>query len=608
MTSNSFISAATSLRSYVNVIWCLTSIVALGIANYYNDVASSTPPQIFMLLLLNCLSAHAVFLFSLAVKVFLGGEDSFGSSMRSELRSRFIALAGHKVYIFVTLLLAWKKTSFTLAYMVVMMFLSQLAHASKLKVDKLLQETERTDSRRHAIRLVTGLISLICLSSLVLGVLFWMNSTANLETEQVQRLSNFLSSNGGLHYRLLLCVDNLTVFIKMVNSILVLVLDSNNGNRSSIESVSPADIAAASDADKDSMFVINSFFPSCIDIVSLFHLLHVESLVGFNLSLFDLYIWLSLRAVGERLVDRYNKYKIYYDMKHTLDEKLSVYVPKKRKISVPQDENEVQTSEGLRRRGKVEESGRSEVDIDEEKECSICMENISNGRVCPVCKNVFHRHCLREFFVRKGELAWTCPLCVAVLRPARGIAQVVNNAPLPPPRQQPRQENGGVERVQAQDANPEVRAPPQPLLFNAMRGVFESFLGAHRVDENSEIGRNLLEMFPNSQRQALFDYASQYGVNATIDAVTNGIIPLNEEAIASANASNNDRDQTREDERIIGDSINAFYEETVIDSPLIGTAVTADAVLSTENSQEILREERRLQRLTAAEARLRQLR
>jgi hypothetical protein len=569
-----------------------------------------------------------VFLFTLSMNLFLGGEESFGSTMRGELRTRFIAIAGHKVYIFVTLLLSWKHTSFTLSYMVVMMFLSQLAHACKLKIDKLLQENERNDSRKNAIKLVTVLISLICTASLVLGVFFWRSTSSHEEVEQVQRLSNFLSSDGSLHYRLLLCVDNLTVFVKMVNSIILVALDSNTTTNTSSES--PADIAASSDSYKDRTFLINTFFPSCIDIVSFFHLLHVETLVGFNLSLFDLYIWLSLRAVGERLVDRYNKYKIFLDMKYTLDVKLSVYLPKKRQVTTKvRDEKEgIQTGEGLRRRGGGggEEVERNEVEVEDEKECSICMENITAGRICPTCKNVFHRHCLREFFVRKGELAWTCPLCVAVLRPAQGITQVMANnlnAPPPPPLPHPRQQEGGIERGRGREGNPEIRAPlarppPQPLLFNAMRGVFETFLGAVRVDENSEIGRNLIEMFPNSQRQALFDYASRYGVNATVDAVANGLIPVNEE-----DAINN-RDQTIDNERrtdelfddsaeeVIEDRANAEMNFAAIEAEAnTSTAIDAaafDAAAFEAAAIENLREERRLRRLTAAEARLAQLR
>lgn len=615
-SSGSFLSVA-SLRSYIGLIWCTSSLIALGIAHYYNDVA--TPPQIFMLLLLNALSAHAVFLFTLSMKLFLGGEDSFGSTMLGELRTRFIAIAGHKVYIFVTLLLSWKHTSFTLSYMVLMMFLSQLAHACKLKVDKLLQENERNDSRKNAIKLVTVLISLICTASLVLGVFFWRSTSSHEEVEQVQRLSNFLSSDGSLHYRLLLCVDNLTVFIKMVNSIILVALDSNTTTSRSLES--PADIAAASDAYKDRTFLINTFFPSCIDIVSFFHLLHVESLVGFNLSLFDLYIWLSLRAVGERLVDRYNKYKIYRDMKYTLDVKLSVYMPKKRQVTT-RIRDEKEGIQGLRRRGGGgggEEVERNEVEVEDEKECSICMENITAGRICPTCKNVFHRHCLREFFVRKGELAWTCPLCVAVLRPAQGIAQLMANnlnAPPPPPRQQ----EGGIERGRGEEGYPEIRPPlarpPQPLLFNAMRGVFETFLGAARVDENSEIGRNLMEMFPNSQRQALFDYASRYGVNATVDAVANGLIPVNEEEAIN-------RDQTIDNERRTDELLDDSAEEAIeassgegranaeMNFAAIEAAANASAIEAAANEAaaiENLREERRLRRLTAAEARLAQLR
>ena len=621
-SSGSFFVSVASLRSYIGLIWCTTSLTALGIAHYYTDVA--TPPQIFMLLLLNALSAHAVFLFTLSMKLFLGGEDSFGSTMLGELRTRFIAIAGHKVYIFVTLLLSWKHTSFTLSYMVLMMFLSQLAHACKLKVDKLLQENERNDSRKNAIKLVTVLISLICTASLVLGVFFWRSTSSHEEVEQVQRLSNFLSIDGSLHYRLLLCVDNLTVFIKMVNSIILVALDSNTTTSRSLES--PADIAAASDAYKDRTFLINTFFPSCIDIVSFFHLLHVESLVGFNLSLFDLYIWLSLRAVGERLVDRYNKYKIYRDMKYTLDVKLSVYMPKKRQVTTRiRDEKEgIQSGEGLRRRGGGgggEEVERNEVEVEDEKECSICMENITAGRICPTCKNVFHRHCLREFFVRKGELAWTCPLCVAVLRPAQGIAQLMaNNLNAPPPPPHPRQQEGGIERGRGEEGNPEIRAPlarpPQPLLFNAMRGVFETFLGAVRVDENSEIGRNLMEMFPNSQRQALFDYASRYGVNATVDAVANGLIPVNEEEAIN-------RDQTIDNERRTDELIDDSAEEAIeassgegranaeMNFAAIEAAANTSAIEAAANEAaaiENLREERRLRRLTAAEARLAQLR
>jgi len=151
-----------------------------------------------------------------------------------------------------------------------------------------------------------------------------------------------------------------------------------------------------------------------------------------------------------------------------------------------------------------------------------------------------------------------------------------------------------------------------------MRGVFETFLGAVRVDENSEIGRNLIEMFPNSQRQALFDYASRYGVNATVDAVANGLIPVNEE-----DAINN-RDQTIDNERRTDELFDDSAEEVIEDranAEMNFAAIEAEANTSTAIDAaafeaaafeaaaiENLREERRLRRLTAAEARLAQLR
>jgi len=608
-----------SLKKHVNLIWCSTSFFALFLERSYNGDDTS---HIFVLLLLNALAAHAVFFFTVCMKYFLVGEDSFESTMISELRTRFIHITGHKIYIFVTLLLGVSKNvSFLLAYIVTTMTLSQLGHAAKLKIEKLLKENEQGDARKTSIRLATILISLIAIASLGLGVVF-CKVTAIQDVDQFQRLSNFLSKDGRLNFCLLLLVDNSTIFIKMIGSLFLILLDSSNTthsiNKDDTSSTTSSDVAAASDLKKDQVFLVNTFFPSFIDLASFCHLLHVESLVGFNLSLFDLYIWLSLRAVGERLVERYSKFKIFLDMKHILDKKLSVYTPKRRSTFTTTRQEDIAGRagvDGLRRRVKEGEGGRvlldekEKVEIEEEKECSICMDTIADGRVCPTCKNVFHRHCLRECFVRKGELAWTCPLCVAILRPAQSVPEVVINQNAPP--LPPRRDDQGNEA----NANPIIRNPNErlqaPILYTAVRGVFDAFLGATRVEirADTEIGRNLLEMFPNAQPQALFQYASQFGVNATVDAVANGLIPLNEEATAAAAVIVAPPALVAAPVDTVapvgpGPAILQNYREVdltleQVDSPLLNTSA------STEHRDE---DERRLRRLAAAEARFRQLR
>jgi len=519
-----------------------------------------------------------------------------------------------------------------------MMTLSQLGHAAKLKVEKLLKENEQGDNRKTSIRLATILISLIATVSLGLGIVFCKVSALQ-DVEQFQRLSNFISKDGRLNYYLLLVVDNVTIMIKMIGSLFLILLDSFSNTRSinkdDTSSTPSSNIAAATDLEKDRVFLINMFFPSFIDLASFCHLLHVESLVGFNLSLFDLYIWLSLRAVGERLVERYSKLKIFLDMKHILDKKLTAYTPKKRmtfKTTTQEDIASGQGVDGLRRRVKGEkeeerEGGRflqkvekveeeEEIEIEEEKECSICMDTITDGRICPTCKNVFHRHCLREYFVRKGELAWTCPLCVAILKPAQSVPEVVINQNAPPPLP-PRLGDQG-------NANPMIRNPNEnrqaPILYTAVRGVFNAFLGAARVEirADTEIGRNLLEMFPNAQPQALFQYASQFGVNATVDAVANGLIPLNEEATAVAAAVAAIAPPALvaapvDSVALVGTALMQNYRDIdstidqaavdAVDSPFINTSASNE-----RTADEVLQDERRLRRLAAAEARLAQLR
>lgn len=626
MTNSNSSSFLLTLKKHVNLIWCSTSFLSLFIERYYNGDDNDTSPHIFVLLLLNALAAHAVFFFTVCMKYFLGGEASFETTMLSELKTRFIHIIGHKIYIFVTLLLGVSKNvSFLLAYIITTMTLSQLGHAAKLKVEKLLKENEQGENRKTSVRLATILISLIATVSLALGIAFCKVSALQ-DVEQFQRLSNFLSTDGRLNYCLLLVVDNVTILIKMIGSLFLILLDSYSNihsiNKDDKSSTISSNIAAATDLEKDRVFLINTIFPSFIDLASFCHLLHIESLVGFNLSLFDLYIWLSLRAVGERLVERYSKFKLFLDMKHILDKKLTVYTPKKRitlKTTMQEDIPSGQGVDGLRRRvkGEEEEGGerflqkaeKEEIEIEEEKECSICMDIIADGRICPTCKNIFHRHCLREYFVRKGELAWTCPLCVAILKPAQSVPEVVINQNAPLPRR-------------GDQGNPIVRNPNErlqaPILYTAVQGVFNAFLGAaSEIRADTEIGRNLLEMFPNAQPQALFRYASQFGVNATVDAVANGLIPLNEEATVAAAAAAVVAPPALIAAPIdtvapVGTALMQNYRD--IDSTFDQAAVeTVDSPTNTSAANEriadeVLQDERRLRRLAAAESRLAQLR
>jgi hypothetical protein len=123
---------------------------------------------------------------------------------------------------------------------------------------------------------------------------------------------------------------------------------------------------------------------------TLLHYLHVWWLAGLGFSVVDFALLMNVQSALTALRDRWRKWRTYRQLDAAIDTEF-------------REATHAQLAAEPADAATMEAAGAAAV-----KDCPICFEPMTAGKVLPVCGHIFHRACLKRWLLNSQS---TCPMC-----------------------------------------------------------------------------------------------------------------------------------------------------------------------------------------------------